>query len=59
MLICLCRNVSEEEIVEAVKSGTLHDLFERTRFGTDCGTCTTTIRCIVEENDPEHSEPND
>ncbi len=56
MLICLCRSVSEQDVLDAASSGTLTDLFNRTGFGTECGACLTAIRFLIEENYPEQDD---
>lgn len=50
MLICLCRSVSEQDILDAIETGTFSELFDRTRLGTECGACVNTIRLLLEEN---------
>ena len=58
MLLCLCRKVSEKELVDAIRANTLSELFKKTQFGTECGTCLNEIRYLVEENYSEHEDDN-
>lgn len=53
--ICLCKKITEEEIVEAVKNGA--DTFEKVKEATGAGTggchggrCKSKILEIIEEN---------
>ncbi|ALG47826.1 (2Fe-2S)-binding protein [Clostridium perfringens] len=53
--VCLCKGVSEEKIVEAVKNGTLsfEEVGEKTGAGTGacCGArCKCKIEELIEEN---------
>jgi len=49
VIVCLCRGISEREIVEAIRCGarTFEDVTRRcTGAGTHCGTC----RPFIEEH---------
>lgn len=56
--VCICRNVSEQQIRSAVSGGA--DSFEQvqsiTRCSTGCGTCEARVRAIIadELNQPGH-----
>lgn len=47
--ICLCRQVSEEELVKAINDGadTMEKIAFRTRATTGCGTCSGSVRAIL------------
>lgn len=54
-IVCLCKNVSEETIVDAIKNGA--DTFEKIQEATGAGTgfcgaarCKETIERLIEEN---------
>ena len=52
MILCICRSVSEREVVEAVRCGarTLDDVSRRCDgAGGDCGSCLTYILRHLEE----------
>ncbi|MBE7412149.1 MAG: (2Fe-2S)-binding protein [Leptospiraceae bacterium] len=48
--VCLCKDVSESELVEAVHSGcdTFEKLVEKTRATTGCGSCAKSVIAILE-----------
>ncbi|MCC6274614.1 MAG: (2Fe-2S)-binding protein [Leptospiraceae bacterium] len=48
--VCLCRQVGEEELVQAIHSGcdTMAKLVERTLATTGCGTCANSVKSILE-----------
>ena len=51
MLICVCRGVSEGEVVEAVRCGarTLEEVARHCDgAGGDCGSCVADIACHLE-----------
>jgi bacterioferritin-associated ferredoxin len=56
VIVCLCRTVSEREIVEAIRCGarTLDDVAGRCAgAGRDCGACQTHIEhCLATESKP-------
>ena len=57
MIVCLCKSVTEDEILRAILEGTLDQLIKDTQVGMDCGTCVQEIRFMIEENlDSENSE---
>lgn len=56
MIVCLCHIVTEEDILEAIKNGTLADLYITTKMGSSCGSCLGEVRELVEENYSEHME---
>lgn len=54
-VVCLCKGVSEETIVEAIKNGakTFEEVSEKTGAGTGfchAGRCKGTILKLIEEN---------
>lgn len=48
MIVCVCKTVTRDQIVEAFKSDTLHKLYEKGMSGI-CGACTVDVRDIVED----------
>lgn len=57
MIVCLCKSVTEDEILRAILEGTLDQLIKDTQVGMGCGTCVQEIRFMIEENlDSENSE---
>lgn len=57
MIVCLCKSVTEDEILQAILEGTLDQLIKDTQVGMGCGTCVQEIRFMIEENlDSENSE---
>jgi len=50
-LVCLCKSVSKEEIIEAIKSGcdTVEKISARTHASTGCGTCRNQVARILAE----------
>jgi bacterioferritin-associated ferredoxin len=46
MILCLCRGVSEREVVEAVERGatTVAEVRRTCGAGTDCGSCVADIK---------------
>lgn len=51
-IVCKCRNVTEEEIINAVKKGavTVEDIGEVTKAGTGCGRCKGRIQELIDKN---------
>lgn len=49
MIVCVCHNVSENEIKAAIKSGSnnMHLLRENLGIGTDCGKCKSCTKKIL------------
>ncbi|XDD50490.1 (2Fe-2S)-binding protein [Leptospira sp. WS92.C1] len=47
--VCVCNQVSEEEIVSSIKSGhdTLEKLMNDTGASTGCGTCMGSVRKLL------------
>jgi bacterioferritin-associated ferredoxin len=48
--ICICKAVSEAELVNAIHSGahTLEELIFQTSASTKCGSCATMVRAIFQ-----------
>jgi bacterioferritin-associated ferredoxin len=48
--VCLCRMVTEKELVDAIREGahTLEEIRETTRATTGCGTCTVQVYHILQ-----------
>jgi len=46
MIVCLCANVSEREVIAAIGAGakTLKDIGSRCGAGAGCGSCRATLR---------------
>lgn len=51
-IVCKCRKVTEEEIVNAIKNGatTVEAVGEATKAGTGCGGCKPKIQELIDEN---------
>ena len=49
MIICYCKGVTEQDIVEAVKAGKLEEMHDNLAPGTGCGTCMHIVRDIISE----------
>jgi bacterioferritin-associated ferredoxin len=49
MIICHCRGVTEQDIVEAVKENKLEQMYKTLAPGSGCGTCMHIVRDIIEE----------
>jgi bacterioferritin-associated ferredoxin len=49
MILCLCRGVSERDVVEAVERGatTLAEIRRACGAGTDCGSCLADIKAQI------------
>ena len=56
MIVCLCHIVTEEDILSAIKDGTLTDLYVDRKMGSSCGSCLSEIRELIEENYSEHMD---
>jgi bacterioferritin-associated ferredoxin len=54
MILCLCRGVSEREVVEAVERGatSVADVRRQCGAGTDCGSCVADIKAQLEAARP-------
>lgn len=50
MLVCLCKVVSERQVLSAILAGadTVAEIERRTQAGTDCGACREKIAEILE-----------
>ncbi|HVK66897.1 MAG TPA: (2Fe-2S)-binding protein [Polyangium sp.] len=50
MYVCICEAVSEKDILDLVGAGasTAHEVMEKTRAGTRCGSCRSTVKTLVE-----------
>jgi len=50
--ICLCKNVFEEEIINAIQNGakTVKEVSKKTKAGTGCGTCIPKIQKLIDTN---------
>jgi bacterioferritin-associated ferredoxin len=48
--VCLCRLVTEKELVDAIHAGaqTIEELRETTRASTGCGTCAQAVNRILQ-----------
>ncbi len=60
--ICICRAVSENDLVQAVHNGcdTIEKLIERTSASTKCGSCSFQVNAIFErEMNIINAEKND
>ena len=55
-LVCLCNQVSEQEIKKILRTGafTIADVQKFTAAGTGCGRCVREISAIVEKYQEEH-----
>ena len=51
-IVCTCIGVSEDEIIEAVKSGahTAEEVGDATQAGTACGACVSEVEELIEAN---------
>jgi len=49
--ICICNQVSEEEILDAIHKGyiTIEQIREKTKAGTNCQSCLPRIRDILKK----------
>jgi len=58
MYVCICEAVSEKDILDLVGAGasTAHEVMEKTRAGTRCGSCRSTVVAIVEGDGPVSTE---
>lgn len=58
MYVCICEAVSEQDILDLVGSGaqTAHEVMEKTRAGTRCGSCRSTVVAMVEGECPISTE---
>ena len=56
MIVCLCKSVTREDILKAIKDDTLGRLFQQTQMGGGCGSCIHEIRYLVEENYNEQDQ---
>ena len=60
MIVCVCRAVSDYEIVRALHRGEISNLFKEKSPGSVCGSCVPEILDIIEANkEDEHSSEND
>jgi bacterioferritin-associated ferredoxin len=58
MILCVCRGVSEHEVIEAIQRGArdLRDVSERCDgAGTDCGSCQAYIAFHLSDGCPRRS----
>ncbi|MCZ8343794.1 MAG: (2Fe-2S)-binding protein [Leptospira sp.] len=48
--VCLCRMVTEEDLVRAIHEGaqTVEEIREKTRASTGCGTCSAQVYHILQ-----------
>lgn len=51
MIVCVCHNISENDIKSAIKNGSdsMHLLRENLGIGTDCGKCKSCTKKILRE----------
>jgi bacterioferritin-associated ferredoxin len=51
MIVCLCRNISEQCVRAAIAAGARSpsDLAQACAAGTDCGACKPTLHCMLGE----------
>lgn len=49
--ICVCNQVSEEEIRKAVREGahTLEEIGKKTKASTNCGTCSSQVISLLQD----------
>lgn len=61
MYICLCKAVTEREVVQAVRQGaeTLPALKNKTGVATGCGQCACDAEALLESVTPLPSDPAD
>ena len=59
MIICLCHGINDRQVRDVMQSGakTLGEISKACRAGSDCGTCCTTIRSIMQEPRDDEREP--
>jgi bacterioferritin-associated ferredoxin len=52
MIVCVCNNISDREIREAVDMGidSMADLYKQLGVGTVCGTCVSYARQVMNEH---------
>jgi bacterioferritin-associated ferredoxin len=52
MIVCVCNNISDREIREAVDMGidSMADLYKQLGVGTICGTCVSYARQVMNEH---------
>lgn len=60
VIICLCHRVSDREIRKHVDdgAGNLHAVSQRCRAGSDCGSCASQLRQVIQRRRDER-ERND
>jgi bacterioferritin-associated ferredoxin len=51
MFVCMCRAVTENQILASIRAGasTVEEVSDRTRAGTGCGGCLDTVEMILED----------
>lgn len=51
-IVCICMQVTEDEIVDALKSGatTLPEIREKTGANTGCRRCEDSVKRVIERN---------
>ncbi len=56
MKICICKNVSDRQIREALDQGarTMRDINRELGVGSECGKCVCTTRQIIRTHEFEH-----
>ncbi|HEY4122920.1 MAG TPA: (2Fe-2S)-binding protein [Byssovorax sp.] len=59
MYVCLCRGVTERDILRAIDAGacSTSEVMRCTRAGTCCGTCVPTVAAMVDESATDASAP--
>lgn len=52
MKVCICKNVSDRQIREALDQGarTLRDVYRQLGVGSECGKCICTTRQIIDDH---------
>jgi bacterioferritin-associated ferredoxin len=62
MIVCLCRNISEQCVRAAIAAGarSQSELAQVCSAGSDCGACQPTLRCMLGESGlSADAEPTD
>jgi bacterioferritin-associated ferredoxin len=61
MLVCLCKGVSDKTVRWLVQngSGCVKDVMSKCRAGTDCGTCVSHLKALVETTKAEAAQSNE
>ena len=59
MIICLCQNVSDIEIIKAIREDRVSELITLKCLGAVCGSCVPDIQELISKHSDEHLEEDD